>query len=845
MRMKAFAFVVFIIVVSMVSSTLFFEHGPSIVAMESAPNADKSIPEGVGLLMNHSGLPHHTTAFNGPRKVILQNGNDIYFAYTWMNGTRMTLTMIASYDNGDNWTSPLDIWEDRTSHQYENLPHMGLYIWKEQFVLIWLTGQIDRNLRQLLCVKSPISDWRGLANASVMTIRSFEGSNWEIAFDDNNLYLAEVRSGEWQAYFYKYNNSTWTGPVIINNPGSTMRVAMETVDTDQGRMLLYFYCRPLTPGYSTGMVHLKTSVDGGSTWSSEKTVMDNSNDYSMIVCEKVQGRLYLFASRLTQDEIDMTISTDNGSTWSPEKMIISERGLNKLDSAGDTDFSIGFRNMGKTFLLAYEGSSNEIRMIYSLDRGITWTNESSSILLHGNTSYGVCISANGDFFSCVADYGGALDNVHLCDMRGISTGNVTRSPPMIMNNDITKIYANDTYRVQYHAYDPDTPFSQLTWSILTNASWLSFSTSGVLNGNPSVQDAGSFWVNVSVSDGHLSDWSNFTLRVLVRSNNLTEYDPVVISIQEDDTGFVVLMDAYFMEQHGYKVVDYFGSVNLHVEVDDDGNVIVIPREDWAGTETITLVFEKEGVRIEREMEITVVNVNDPPVTTSINLPEDKIFEGDQFKVSTVTDDPDIPYGDKVSYTWFVDGVEFAGDADLMVPELTAGHHNISVVSKDLEGATSYFLVDITVLKREEGEDDGTSTLVMIIIAFIAIIIVLAVSMLVFMIYHRGRQKRVEKTDRRFDTGPEVTTPVVGSKAGPSNLVRTGVIGGPIEFDVPISGPSIPVRISIPEIYREVQEGEVGPIEDREILKNLRRMRREGEISKETYDMILQRLDSIS
>ena len=78
------------------------------------------VPDGVEYLFNHSGLPHHSTAFNGPRKYILEDGNNVYFAYTWMNNSKMTLTMLSSYDGGKNWTSPLDIWRDTTLNNYEN-----------------------------------------------------------------------------------------------------------------------------------------------------------------------------------------------------------------------------------------------------------------------------------------------------------------------------------------------------------------------------------------------------------------------------------------------------------------------------------------------------------------------------------------------------------------------------------------------------------------------------------------------------------------------------------------------------------------------------------------------------
>ena len=66
------------------------------------------------------------------------------------------------------------------------------------------------------------------------------------------------------------------------------------------------------------------------------------------------------------------------------------------------------------------------------------------------------------------------------------------------------------------AFDPD--INLLTWSLITNASWLSGAidtSTGEVNATPVAGDVGWYWVNVSVNDGVGGmDHSNFTLYVV-------------------------------------------------------------------------------------------------------------------------------------------------------------------------------------------------------------------------------------------------------------------------------------------------------------------------------------------
>jgi cell division protein FtsN len=88
-------------------------------------------------------------------------------------------------------------------------------------------------------------------------------------------------------------------------------------------------------------------------------------------------------------------------------------------------------------------------------------------------------------------------------------------PPTILTDNITTVYEDELYSVDYNAtdIDGDTTFE---WHLKTNASWLSIEkTYGILFGTPQNEDVGISFVNITVKDTREGTSSqNFTLEVL-------------------------------------------------------------------------------------------------------------------------------------------------------------------------------------------------------------------------------------------------------------------------------------------------------------------------------------------
>ncbi len=110
----------------------------------------------------------------------------------------------------------------------------------------------------------------------------------------------------------------------------------------------------------------------------------------------------------------------------------------------------------------------------------------------------------------VSDGNGGLDSNHF----NLTVNNINDAP-VIVTTDIITAIEDLFYSVDYHATDIDPTSDTLTWNLSTDAGWLTMDPSlGLLNGAPTNEDVGAFWVQVVVDDGNGgSDVHEFTLVV--------------------------------------------------------------------------------------------------------------------------------------------------------------------------------------------------------------------------------------------------------------------------------------------------------------------------------------------
>ncbi|MCK5559552.1 MAG: fibronectin type III domain-containing protein, partial [Thermoplasmata archaeon] len=118
-------------------------------------------------------------------------------------------------------------------------------------------------------------------------------------------------------------------------------------------------------------------------------------------------------------------------------------------------------------------------------------------------------------------------------------------------------------------------------------------------------------------------------------------------------------------------------VTIHQE---NGTVILEPEHDWNGKETLTFYAKDDVGEVSDSVIVTVTGVNDPPSPAKIISVDDNLVinDGESIDLEAVCDDPDLIYGDKLTYTWSSDLTGLIGKGKVREGVvLSAGHHLIT------------------------------------------------------------------------------------------------------------------------------------------------------------------------
>jgi hypothetical protein len=144
--------------------------------------------------------------------------------------------------------------------------------------------------------------------------------------------------------------------------------------------------------------------------------------------------------------------------------------------------------------------------------------------------------------------------------------------PVIQTLDVLWAFEDSLYYVDYDAIDIDPTKDILTWYFQTNASWLAMNiSSGEVYGTPTNGDIGSYWVNISVSDGKGgSDVTNFTLTV----------------DDENDPPVITTTNLEFCPEDSYYEVDYD-----FIDIDDPAVTWILnTNASWLSIDPVTGVL---------------------------------------------------------------------------------------------------------------------------------------------------------------------------------------------------------------------------------------------------------------
>ena len=282
---------------------------------------------------------------------------------------------------------------------------------------------------------------------------------------------------------------------------------------------------------------------------------------------------------------------------------------------------------------------------------------------------------------------GALDNYPLTHPYG---------GPRIMNLDINTTLADQLYSNRYTAIDVNTTQTVLTWSLRTDALWLGLNGT-YLNGTPSEADIGSYWVNVSVSDGFYLDFTNFTLQVMsMILHPIINGTGLPLVWTEDLPGWHVfgIMNPLPADAMSWSMA----SDTSFISISATGNLSGLPLNEDVGTYWVNVtVSDPVRGNGSRNFTLTVLNTNDPPIispATLQNAIEDKAY----WYLFTASD----PDPTKDTLTWAMKSdVAFlsmnSGNISGMPRNADVGIHWVNVSVNDGKGGSNWLNLTLIVM----------------------------------------------------------------------------------------------------------------------------------------------------
>jgi hypothetical protein len=294
-----------------------------------------------------------------------------------------------------------------------------------------------------------------------------------------------------------------------------------------------------------------------------------------------------------------------------------------------------------------------------------------------------------------------------------------------------------------------------------------------------------------------------------------------------------------------------GQENIDVTIQqENGKVILKPKPNWNGMETLTFRASKtdEIVFASDIVNITVTPVNDPPGPAEIISPIEgaQIFANYTLVFKGGCEDPDLIYGDELTYTWFSNRSGKLGEDEIFRNvSLPIGYHRITLAVTDWYGDTTYTTVNITILPIiteeeekvpvEEGEADDTG-LVIEILSLITILILILLLLIFFKIKKKPSSEadselsvevqepsspppsKSEQVSNQASAQPQVEAekpkPIATSEPKPEPVqVTTPITSPPQILSIGQSSPQAPTQkpeIQSPQIVPKLQEATQQP-----------------------------------
>jgi len=309
----------------------------------------------------------------------------------------------------------------------------------------------------------------------------------------------------------------------------------------------------------------------------------------------------------------------------------------------ESNDGIEFYNSSYNIILNNIISKNEIG-IYM--RNGSKNNTAHYNNIHSNTDYGINATNNGNhiinatynwWLTNSGPYHSAKNPEGEGDM---VTDYVEFDPwikkdrkPVITTTSITKVSEDEEYLVDYEAEDEDN--DPLTWNLETSAKFLQIdSKSGLLNGTPHQKDVGTYWVNVTVSDGELIDSRNFTLTVIEVNEKPFIITSDITTAYEDER-YSVYYEAVD-EENDTLIWDIITNASFLDFNQTTKALSGTPRQNDVGRYWVDIGVSDGSLFDIHIFTLTVIEVNEKPDITTTD--RNQAFEDEEYFVFYEADD---------------------------------------------------------------------------------------------------------------------------------------------------------------------------------------------------------------
>ncbi len=299
------------------------------------------------------------------------------------------------------------------------------------------------------------------------------------------------------------------------------------------------------------------------------------------------------------------------------------------------------------------------------------------------------------------------DGIYIISSALFNKPDVYNTRPGIITVDNLTTLEDIYYEMPYEYEDIDIAnINQFGhWHFSTNASWLAFDfNTAVLNGTPTNDEVGEYWVNLTINDTIEIDFTNFTLTVIdvnddpaINTTNVEiTYEDIIYFVDYNATDIDSPPDAQIWS------LNTNASSWLSIE-SDTGVLSGIPTNDEVGVYWVNIsVNDTESGLDHTNFSLIVLNVNDPPEI----LTEDEINADVEvlYHVDYNATDIDSPLSQLIwtldtNATWLTinsnTGI-FTG-----TPTLTdVGWYNVNISVSDGDGGQAWHEFILTVIPKE-------------------------------------------------------------------------------------------------------------------------------------------------